>query len=127
MHNGYVFRAADTLIHGLCFLLQLIHGIRGMVQRRELFTDLLRVADHIKVFVSHHMGGEEELRLRLEQFEANLAAAAEKVEALRRSEDDKEALQIELEEVKNREEATEGRLHEAERKRAQLGREVRQL
>lgn len=77
-----------------------------MVQRRELFTDFLRVADHIKVFVSHHMGGEEELRLRLEQSEANLAAAAEKVEALRRSEDDKEALRIELEEVKNREEAT---------------------
>lgn len=46
-----------------------------MVQRRELFTDLLRVADHMKAFVSHRMGGEEELRLRLEQSEANLAAA----------------------------------------------------
>lgn len=130
MHNGYVFCAADTLIHGLCSLLQIIHGIRGMVQQRELFTDLLRVADHIKVFVSHHMGGEE-LRLRFEQSEANLAAAqkaaAEKAEALRRSEDDKEALWIELEEVKNREKATEGRLHEVERERAQLGREVRQL
>lgn len=76
MHNGYVFRAADTLIHGLCFLLQLI---RGMVQWRELFTDLMRVADHIKVFVSHHMGGEEELCLRLEQSKANLAATTEKV------------------------------------------------
>lgn len=95
MYNGYVFCAADTLIHGLCSLLQIIHGIRGMVQQRELFTDLLRVADHIKVFVSHHMGGEE-LRLRFEQSKANLAAAqkatVEKAEALRRSEDDKEAL-----------------------------------
>lgn len=127
MHNGNVFRAADTLIHGLCFLLQLIHGIHGMVQRRKLFTDLLKVADHIKVFVSHHMGGEEELCLRLEQSKANLAAATKKVEALRRFEDDKKALRIELEEVKNWEEATEDRLHEAERERAQLGREVRQL
>lgn len=29
----------------------------------------------MKAFVSHRMGGEEELRLRLEQSEANLAAA----------------------------------------------------
>lgn len=46
-----------------------------MVQRRDLFADLLRVADHMKAFVSHRMGGEEELRLRLGQSEANLVAA----------------------------------------------------
>lgn len=60
-----------------------------MVQQRELFSDLLRVVDHMKAFVSHHMGDEEELRSRLEQSEANLAAAqkivAENAEALRRS------------------------------------------
>lgn len=90
-----------------------------MVQRRELFIDLLRVADHMKAFVSHRIGGKEELRLRLEQFEANLAAtqkvASENVEALRRFEEDKETLQIELEE------------NEVECERAQLGGEVRQL
>lgn len=82
-----------------------------MVQRCELFSDLLRVADHMKAFVSHRMGSEEELRLRLEQYEVNLVAAQktakENVEALRRSEEDKEALRIELEEVKSRKEAIE--------------------
>lgn len=92
-----------------------------MVQQRELFSDLLRVVDHMKAFVSYRMGGEEELRSRLEQSEANLAAAqkiaAENAEALRRSQEDKEALQIELEEAKNREKAIETRLNEAEDER----------
>ena len=67
-----------------------------MVQQRELFSDLLRVADHMKAFVSHRIGGEERLRLRLEQSEANLATArkvaAENAEALKRLEGDNEAL-----------------------------------
>lgn len=129
MYGGFVFHAANILTHVIWFLLQLIHGIRGMVQRRELFTDLLRVADHMKAFVSHRMGGEEELHLRLEQSKANLAAAQkatiENVDALRRFEEDKEALRIKLEEAKNQEKATEARLNEAERERAQLGGEVR--
>lgn len=57
------------------FSLQLVRGIRSMVQRRELFSDLLRIADHMNAFISHRMGGEEELRSRLEQSKANLAAA----------------------------------------------------
>lgn len=104
------------------FSLQLVSSICGMVQQRELFSDLLRVVDHMKAFVSHRMGGEEELRSRLEQSEANLAAAqkiaAENAEALRRSQEDKEALQIELEEAKNQEKAIETRLNEAEDDRA---------
>lgn len=81
-----------------------------MVQRRELFTDLLRVADHMKAFISHRMGGEKEFHLRLGQSEANLAAAQrtalENLETLRKSEEDKEALWIELTEAKSREEDT---------------------
>lgn len=50
-------------------------GIRGMVQRCELFSDLLRIVDRMKAFISHRMGGEEELRSRLEQSEANLTVA----------------------------------------------------
>ena len=77
------------------------------------------------------MSGEEKLRSRLEQAEANLTAARrafeESVEALKRSQDDNEALRIELEEAKSREEATATRLHEAEDERAQLSGEVRQL
>lgn len=44
--------------------MQLVSGICGMVQQRELFSDLLRVVDHMKAIVSHRMGGEEELRAR---------------------------------------------------------------
>ena len=111
--------------------LQLVSGIRGMIQQLELFSDLLRIDDHMKAFVSHRMGSEEELRSRLEQSEANLTAAqrasAESAKALRRSQEDKEALRIELEEAKSREEATETRLNEAEDEMAQLRREMRQL
>lgn len=82
-----------------------MNDIRGMVQRRELFSELLRVADHIKAFVYHCMGDEEELHLRLEQFEANLVAArkvaVENAKTLKRSEMEKEALRSELERVKN--------------------------
>ena len=64
-------------------------GIRGMVQKLDLFSDLLRISDHMKAFVCHRMSGEEELRSRLEQAEANLSAARrafeESAEALKRS------------------------------------------
>ena len=64
-------------------------GIRGMVQQRYLFSDLLRISDHMKAFVSQRMSDEEELRSRLEQVEANLSAAQraseESAEALKRS------------------------------------------
>lgn len=67
----------------------------------------------------------------MEQSEANLATAqkiaAENAEALRRSQEDKEALRIELEKAKNWEKAIETRLNEVEDERAQLGGEVRQL
>lgn len=56
----------DALNLLLWVFLQLVSGIRGMVQQRELFSNLLRMADHVKAFVSQLMGGEEELRLRLE-------------------------------------------------------------
>lgn len=79
----------------------------------------------MKAFVSHRMSCKEELHLRLEQSKANLAAAqkvaAENAEALKRSEEEKEALQSELERVKNWEEATWARLRDVEHEKAQLG------
>lgn len=93
-----------------------------MVQRCELFLDLLRVAVHMKAFVSHRMDGEEELRRRLEQYEANLAAArkaaVESAEALKRSEREKEALRSKLERVKSWEEARRARLKDVEHEKA---------
>lgn len=43
-----------------------------MVQRCELFSELLKVGKSMKAFITHHMDGDEELRLRLEQSETNL-------------------------------------------------------
>ena len=102
-----------------------------MVQQRDLFSDLLRITDHMKAFVFQRMSDEEELRSRLEQAEANLSAvrraSEESAEALKRSQDDNVALQIELAEAKSQEEATEARLYEAEDETTQLRGEVRQL
>ena len=102
-----------------------------MVRQHDLFIDLLRIFDHMKAFVSQHMGGEEELRSRLERAEASLSVARrafeESPEALKKSNEDNEALRIELAEAKSREEFTDARLHEAEGEMAQLRGEMRQL
>ena len=80
----------------------------------------------MKTFVSQHINSEEELR-----FEASLSAARraskESAEALKKSQEDNEALRIELAEEKSRKESTDVHLHEAEGEMAQLRGEVRQL
>lgn len=72
-----------------------------MVQRCELFSELLKVAESMKAFITHHMDGDEELRLRLEQSETDLTtvrkAVAEKAEALKKSEEERKTLWVELE------------------------------
>ena len=77
-----------------------------MAQQRDFFSDLLRTADYIKTFVSQRINSEEELCLRLEQAEASLSAARraseENAEALKKSQDDNEALRIELAEAKSK-------------------------
>ena len=55
----------------LWVFLQLVSGISGMAQQRDLFSDLLRTADYMKAFVSQRINNEEELRLILEQTEAS--------------------------------------------------------
>ena len=80
-------------------------GIRGMAQRHDLFSDLLWTIDYMKAFVSQRINNEEELRLRLELAEASLSAARrafeESVEALKKSQEDNEAVRIELAEAKS--------------------------
>ena len=113
----FVTWVGDFCTSCLWVFLQLVSGIRGMAQQRDLFSNLLRTADYMRAFVSQRRNSEEELRLRLKQAEANLSAAR----------DDNEALRIELAEAKSREESTDARLHEAEGEIAQLRGEVRQL
>ena len=115
----------DILNLLLWVFLQLVSGIHSMVQQHNLFTDMLWIFDHMKAFVSQCMSGEEELRSRLEQAEVSLSvarrASEKSVGALKRSQDENEALRIELAEAKSREEATDARLHEAENVTTQLG------
>ena len=59
----------------LWVFLQLVSGIRGMAQQRDLFSDLLRTADYMKAFVSQRKDSEDRLRLRLEGAEASLSTA----------------------------------------------------
>ena len=88
-----------------------------MAQQHDLFTDLLRTADYMKAFASQCKNSENQLRLRLEEAEANLSTAR----------GDNEALRADLAEAKSREESMDARLHEAEDEVALLREEVRQL
>ena len=102
-----------------------------MAQQRELFSDLLRVVNHMKAFVSHRMGGEERLRLRLEQSKATLATArkvaAENAEALKRLEGDNEAFWVELKREKTQGEVLGVRLGDVEHKKTRLEENVKDL
>ena len=97
--------------------MQLVSGLRGMAQQHDLFTDLLRTVDYMKVFASQRKNIENQLRLRLEEAEANLSTAR----------GDNEALRMDLAKAKSREESIDARLHEAEDEVALLREEVRQL
>ena len=92
-------------------------GLRGMAQQHDLFTNLLRTADYMKVFASQHKNSENQLRLRLEEAEASLST----------DRGDNEALRADLAEARSREESMDARLHEAEDEVALLRGEVRQL
>ena len=96
---------------------QLVSGLRGMAQQHDLFADLLRTIDYMKIFASRHNESENQLRLRLEKAEVSLSTAQE----------DNEALQVELAEAKSREESTVSRLYETEDEAARLRGEVRHL
>ena len=97
--------------------MQLVSGLRGMAQQRDLFSDLLRTTDYMKAFASRHKNSEDQLRLRLTEAEASLSTARGENEALR----------ADLAEAKSWEESMETRLHEAEDEMARLRGEVRQL
>lgn len=50
-------------------------GIRNIVRQCALLFERLKVAKAMQSFVSHRLGGSEDLRSRLERSEAGLAAA----------------------------------------------------
>ena len=88
-----------------------------MAQQHDLFSDLLRTTDYMKIFASRHKESENQLRPRLEEVEASLSISRE----------DNEALRADLAEVKSWEESSFTRLCESEDEVARLRAEVRQL
>lgn len=88
-----------------------------MVQWRELLSKLLKVAEFMRAFISHRLDGGEELRLRLKQSETDLAAVrkvvAQKAEALKKAEEERETFRIELEGMRKREKNLGAKLKEA--------------
>ncbi|RVX19740.1 hypothetical protein CK203_005061 [Vitis vinifera] len=85
-------------------------GLRGMAQQHDLFSDLLRTTDYMKIFASRHKESENQLRLRLEEVEASLSISRE----------DNEALRADLAEAKSWEESSFTRLCESEDEVARL-------
>ena len=88
-----------------------------MAKQHDLFFDLLRTTDYMKIFASRHKESGNQLRLRLEEAKASLSTIRK----------DNEALRVDLAEAKGREESSIARLHEAEDEIARLKGEVRHL
>ena len=88
-----------------------------MAQHHDLFFDLLRTTDYMRIFASWHKESENQLRLKLEEAEAGLSTIRKENEALR----------VDLAEAKSQEESAADRLHEAADEITQLRGEVRQL
>lgn len=78
-------------------------GIRGMARQRELLSELLLGTESMRVFITHRMDGDEELRLRLERSKIDLATAqkivVEKTEALKKVEAERKTTGAKLKEA----------------------------
>lgn len=78
-------------------------GIRGMARQRELLSELLLGTESMRVFITHRMDGDEELRLRLERSKIDLATAqkivVEKTEALKKVEVERKTTGAKLKEA----------------------------
>lgn len=106
-------------------------GIRGMVRQRELLSELLKVSESMRAFISHRLDGGEELRLRLEQSETDLAAVlkttAKKAKTLKKAENEREAFRIESKGMRKQEEISEAKLKEAEQENSKLKEDLEEL
>lgn len=109
--------------------------------QRDLLHKRLEVAEGMRAFISHRMSHAEELRVKLEQVEGELAAAqkvaAEGVEALRRAEEERDALQMEderlrkeseeAERLRKERESMEAKFQESEQENVHLKKEIEEL
>ncbi|RVW43993.1 hypothetical protein CK203_113536 [Vitis vinifera] len=64
-------RSWNIYVFAFLFACQLVRGLRGMAQQHDLFTQLLQTADYMRTFSSRRQEIENQLRLRMEEAEAN--------------------------------------------------------
>ena len=102
-----------------------------MMRTREQLFKRLKVAEAMRVFISHHPRGIEELHSRLEKVEAELAAAwkavADGAEQLSRAEEEKWVVRAETDTLKKEKEALEGQVDEVGQENLQLKKEMDEL
>ncbi|RVW77967.1 hypothetical protein CK203_048261 [Vitis vinifera] len=63
----------------------LVRGLRSMSQQHDLFTQLLQTADYMRTFSSRRQEIENQLRLRMEEAEANYPPCERKMKPSERS------------------------------------------
>ena len=84
------------------------------------------MAEAIQAFISHRLGSNEELCVKLERVETDLAVA-DGVETLKLVEGEKRAISVEADRLKEKREAMEAKYKRAEQENSQLRREVGKL
>lgn len=106
-------------------------GIRNMMRQRAMLFEQLEVAKAMRAFISHRLDGSEELRVKLERVEADLAAAqkavADGAEALKLVEKENGAIHAKADRLKEKEKAMEAKFKGAEQENSQLRRGVEEL
>ena len=102
-----------------------------MMHTCEQLFKRLEVAEAIRAFISHHSGGVEELRSRLEKVEAELATAqkvvADGAEQLSRVEEEKGVIRAEADMLKKEKEALADQVNRVKQENLQLKREMDEL
>ena len=91
----------------------------------------LEVVEAMRAFISHHLGGVEEMRSRLEKVEAELATAqkavADGAEKLSQAEEEKGTVRAKVNLLKREKGALEGQIKGVEQENSQLKKEVDEL
>ena len=91
----------------------------------------LEVVEAMRAFISHHLGGVEEMRSRLEKVEAELATAqkavADGAEKLSQAEEEKGTVRAKVNLLKREKGALEGQIKGVEQENSQLKNEVDEL
>lgn len=93
-------------------------GIHNMMRQRAMLFEQLEVAEAMRAFISHRLDSTEELRVKLEQVEADLAAAqkavADGAETLKLVERENGAIHAKADRLKEKEETMEAKFKGAE-------------